>query len=544
MRPELAARCLLLLAIWLVSGCAASNRPARDASAGSADVTVPAFADEYSTDPGANGVRGGSAALDAERRLTAKLKARGDEIEPDQALAATAAWALRRAYAGQDLSDLGLFTDAARRFGFAGMVQGMAVMSLEEEDKRQLIDSMLTSVPKNLPISRYGIVAGRGTDVAIVVGVVEMSLEDFPRSAAPGGELRLRGKISDRFQRASVFSTSPDGKISEIPMKGREIEANVTFPQKGIYSLEIMGYGKPGPVVLLNVPVLVGVQEVDSASDDDEPDPNLTTAQAEAALLELLNEERKRAGAPPVKADPELYEIALAHSTDMLESGFVGHVSPSTGQPDQRVRKAQIRVSRAGECVALAPTPRAAHRGLLASPAHRVLMLDPTFTHVGIGTTLSQDNTGQARLHVTMLLGRRVPISELAQTPESLFAAIQKQRKARKLPAVRTDKDLAQIANAGTRALANGSAKTPDQALALSGAELQRVVNRTKKSRQVCQAFNEILEREQLATLDLLQQPEVASIGIGLVELPGAKGPRLGVMIAAEAASGKALRCE
>jgi hypothetical protein len=171
-------------------------------------------------------------------------------------------------------------------------------------------------------------------------------------------------------------------------------------------------------------------------------------------------------------------------------------------------------------------------------------MLDPTFTHAGIGTTVSQDNTGQPRLHVTLMLGRRVPLSELAQTPESLLTAIQSHRKAKKLAPVRADRDLNQIASAGTRALSTGAAKTPEQALALSGAELQRVVNRTKKSRQVCQAFNEILEREQLAALGLLQQPEVAAIGIGVAELTGAKGPRLAVIIAAEAAAGKELRCE
>jgi len=143
-----------------------------------------------------------------------------------------------------------------------------------------------------------------------------------------------------------------------------------------------------------------------------------------------------------------------------------------------------------------------------------------------------------------LAFGRRVPIEEIRQTPDTIIQAIQRYRKARKLPPLQVDSALMEVAAAGTRALQTGGAKTPEQALALSGAALQRVVNRSKSPRVVCLTFSEILEREQVSTFELLSQAGLAAIGVGLVELRDAKGPRLGVMIAGQAAPDKALRCE
>ena len=47
--------------------------------ANSPNVEVPPFATEYSTDAGSHGVRGGTAASDAEAQLEKELEARGDD---------------------------------------------------------------------------------------------------------------------------------------------------------------------------------------------------------------------------------------------------------------------------------------------------------------------------------------------------------------------------------------------------------------------------------------------------------------------------------
>lgn len=106
---------------------------------------------------------------------------------------------------------------------------------------------------------------------------------------------------------------------------------------------------------------------------------------AEARMLELLNEDRVDQGLPPLRPDPELQQVARAHSRDMLERGYFAHVNPDNEDPFDRMRDAGVRFSKAGENLALAPNARIAQDGLMESPGHRRNILDPGFRRVGIG---------------------------------------------------------------------------------------------------------------------------------------------------------------
>ena len=510
-------------------------------TSGNGGVTLPPGAETYTTARGTEGVRGGASANDAKALLDDELAARGDIAEPDASLASAAAWVLKSAYA-REPSTSSSVAQAAQRFGFAGLILGSMVGSLAEERTRTTLKEIIAQVPKNTPITRYGILAGNGRDVAIVLGVVEVSLEDFPRSLGPGGTLRLKGEIGERFQRASVFATNPDGKVEEKPMEGRAVDASFTFPNAGVYELELLGYGPTGPVVLVNVPVYVGVAEQSQAASSGEVDANLTVEQAEATLLSLLNEERSKRGLGKLQADPELRAVALGHSTDMIENHFFGHVSPTTGTLDDRVRTAHLKVSRSGECVALEFSPAGAHRALMDSPAHRASMLDPLFSHVGIGVAFGSAN-GQRRLAVTLLFGRRPPPGDARLDTSELLEAIQAFRKAQKLPELRVDPVLSAAASAGGKALADGSAKDAQQALAAVGREMQRQVNRTHQSRAACQLYLDLLDRQQLADVPLLKRSDIVTIGIGSAPLADEAGPKLGVIIMADGGPGKRVAC-
>lgn len=54
----------------------------------------------------------------------------------------------------------------------------------------QVIERMVSQVPKNMPVNRYGIVAGQRRDVALLIGSVEVELDDFPRSLALSASAR------------------------------------------------------------------------------------------------------------------------------------------------------------------------------------------------------------------------------------------------------------------------------------------------------------------------------------------------------------------
>jgi uncharacterized protein YkwD len=105
----------------------------------------------------------------------------------------------------------------------------------------------------------------------------------------------------------------------------------------------------------------------------------------EAQMLDLVNEERRAAGLRPLAPDPEMTEVARAHSTDMFARGYFAHVSPDGLSPFDRMTRAGVNFRVAGENLALAPTLHVAHTGLMNSPGHRANILQPSFGRLGIG---------------------------------------------------------------------------------------------------------------------------------------------------------------
>lgn len=106
---------------------------------------------------------------------------------------------------------------------------------------------------------------------------------------------------------------------------------------------------------------------------------------AEAQMLDLVNEERRRQRLKPLVRDASLDDVARAHSIDMLKRGYFGHVTPDGRTPSDRMRVSGVRFGSAGENLALAPTVSLAHQGLMESSGHRANILGPDFGRVGIG---------------------------------------------------------------------------------------------------------------------------------------------------------------
>ena len=117
-------------------------------------------------------------------------------------------------------------------------------------------------------------------------------------------------------------------------------------------------------------------------------------ADAEARMLELLNDERRKAGLRPLVRDPAIDEVARGHSADMLRRGYFAHDTPEGRSPFDRMRAGNVAFIAAGENLALAPTVNLAHQGLMDSPGHRANILRPEFGRVGIGA-LRADGRGR-----------------------------------------------------------------------------------------------------------------------------------------------------
>ncbi len=106
---------------------------------------------------------------------------------------------------------------------------------------------------------------------------------------------------------------------------------------------------------------------------------------AEATMLILVNIERDKQGLKSLVVDGRLRELARNYAKDMFARGYFSHYNPEGESPFDRMKKAGISFTAAGENLALAPNVNIAHSGLMNSPGHRANILSSDFGKVGIG---------------------------------------------------------------------------------------------------------------------------------------------------------------
>ncbi len=105
----------------------------------------------------------------------------------------------------------------------------------------------------------------------------------------------------------------------------------------------------------------------------------------EAEMLVLINKERAAENLAPLSADYEMRSVAVKHSADMFERGYFSHNTPEGENPFDQMKDDKVTYRTAGENLALAPTLKIAHTGLMNSPGHRANIMRPQFGRVGIG---------------------------------------------------------------------------------------------------------------------------------------------------------------
>jgi uncharacterized YkwD family protein len=120
-------------------------------------------------------------------------------------------------------------------------------------------------------------------------------------------------------------------------------------------------------------------------------------------MVDLVNQERVRAGIAPLKVDPRLVALARRKAQDMVDNGYFDHRSPTLGSPFDMMRAAGVTYLRAGENLAGSSSVELAHRLLMASDGHRRNILDPNYTDIGIGAIAGSP---YGTIFVQMFIGR------------------------------------------------------------------------------------------------------------------------------------------
>lgn len=119
----------------------------------------------------------------------------------------------------------------------------------------------------------------------------------------------------------------------------------------------------------------------------------------EQQMIQLVNQERQKVGVAPLKIDVELSRVARIKSTDMRDKNYFSHTSPTYGSPFEMMKNFGITYRTAGENIAKHSSVIGAHTGFMNSDGHRANILNPSFTHIGIGIV-------DGRYYTQMFIGK------------------------------------------------------------------------------------------------------------------------------------------
>ena len=147
-------------------------------------------------------------------------------------------------------------------------------------------------------------------------------------------------------------------------------------------------------------------------------------AHAEQQLVQLINQERARAGLPSLEVEDRLTQAAREHSALMVQAKQLSHQVGDEPKLSQRLAATGLHFNNDAENVAYDQNVEGAHIGLMHSPGHRENILSPLYNTVGVGVVRS----GEV-LWVTEDFANRMPEYSADEAESTIIAAWQRERR-------------------------------------------------------------------------------------------------------------------
>ncbi|WP_435010454.1 CAP domain-containing protein [Tundrisphaera lichenicola] len=186
--------------------------------------------------------------------------------------------------------------------------------------------------------------------------------------------------------------------------------------------------------------------------------PKVDRAESDSIVAELVeahNKERAKEDLPPLKSNPKLNEVALAHARDMAEREVMSHEGADGSTSAQRIARSGYHYLTAGENVAegYRDVP-AVIQGWMDSPPHRKNVMGD-FSEIGLARVESKNG----KPYWAAEFGKPMPKLDPAEAAKSLILGINKERADEMLGELVEDRRLAQAAQAVAVDLAENKEK-------------------------------------------------------------------------------------
>jgi len=223
-----------------------------------------------------------------------------------------------------------------------------------------------------------GTVTANGGCGTSINGQEEYVAEDQPGTVIKE-KIAVRVIINPQDQGNMVFQ-EPVAEQPQQPAEEPEVPAVEEPEVPAVEEPEVPVVEEPETLVV-EEPEAPQVEEPKAPADQ-----NLSGLNAqEREMVEYVNQERTKAGLAPLQVDPDLARVARIKSQDMVDNGYFDHNSPTYGSPFEMLRSFGISYRAAGENIAKNRSVIGAHTALMNSEGHRANILNPNFTHIGIG---------------------------------------------------------------------------------------------------------------------------------------------------------------
>ncbi len=138
----------------------------------------------------------------------------------------------------------------------------------------------------------------------------------------------------------------------------------------------------------------------ESPEKPEKPDNSVTQKPQQNAgtkasqVVNLVNQQRQKAGLSGLKSDSELMRLAQLKAEDMAAKGYFSHTSPTYGSAFDMLKKAGYSYRTAGENIAMGQkTAESVMKGWMNSSGHRANILGSGYTKIGVGYAVNAKGT-------------------------------------------------------------------------------------------------------------------------------------------------------
>jgi len=484
-------------------------------------VAAPAAsATTYTTSAASGAISlGGAVAADVSAGVEAAAAANEMPLEGDPRLAQLAQWVLQRLGPDGEPPPNEVVEFFSRHLGLVEPVPHIMVLGQPADALRDGIESSVGQFMARQRYNRWGAAAADRSGLTVVVVMLSwrwLELEPMPREVEAGAPLEVRGALTGDHRNPTIVVQNPAGDVRRLPAGGGpDFDVRVPTEDVGVYRVEVVGRGPHGDTVIANFPVYVGEDAPVSVRLNEERDAGSTDVEAvRRALLDRINETRREAGIEPVQAFEALRDVAIAHSRDMVGNDFIGHTSPRTGSPADRVRAAQLSTGLVLENIGRGYSADEIHRGLLESPGHRANLVNPDVTHVGIGV-VAQTEGNRSAFIVTEVFIRMQGEVDVSAAPAQILELINAARSARGAPPAQMEDNFSEAAQAAAEEFFADDGLSQQDTVDDASASLRRFAIAYRRIGGVMAVVADVSEAGALEpTLD----PGVRYLGVGVAQ--------------------------